>query len=88
MPTSVRLDPRTEQTLERLARLKGVSKSAVLREAVDALARKSLETGKPGSLFSKVEDLIGCASSGRGDLSRRTGEGFRRILASRSKRRP
>ena len=86
MPTSVRLDLKTEHTPERLARKRRTSKSAVLREAVDALARRWLCERATGSLFEKVQDLFGCISSGRGDLSTRTGEGFRRIL-ERQKRR-
>jgi hypothetical protein len=89
MPTSVRLDIRTEQVLNHLARKKGVSKSAVLREAVDVLARQSPEAHKGGSLFERAADLIGCVSGGPPDLSTRTGEGFKRILrgALRSRRR-
>jgi hypothetical protein len=86
MPTSVRLDVRTEKTLERLARERGTSKSAVLREAVDALARRSSGKRRNGSVFAKFRHVIGCASSGRGDLSTRTGEGFRRILEQRKRR--
>ena len=80
MPTSVRLDMRTEQALARLAREKGASKSAVLREAVEALARSSSSRPKANSLFERAKDLIGCVSGGDPDLSTRTGAGFRRIL--------
>ena len=83
MPTSVRLDIKTERTLERLARKMDVSKSAVLREAVDALARQSLQADKAGSLYERAQDLIGCVSGGAADLSTRTGAGFRRLLAQR-----
>lgn len=86
MPTSVRLDIKTERTLERLARKKGASKSAVLREAVDILARRSLHAEKSESLFDRAADLIGCASGGARGLSLRTGAGFRRVLARKGKR--
>ena len=86
MPTSVRLDFGTEQTLERLAREKGTSKSAVLREAVDTLARRSLHAEKGGSLFERASALIGCVSGGATGLSARTGAGFRRALASKANR--
>ena len=86
MPTSVRLDMKTERTLERLARKMDTSKSAVLREAVDALARQSLQADKAGSLFERAQDLIGCVAGGTADLSTRTGTGFRRVLAQKSKR--
>ena len=86
MPTSVRLDVKTEQTLERLARERRTSKSAILREAVDALARRSSARRGNGGVFAKFRRVIGCAASGRGDLSMRTGEGFRRILEQRKRR--
>jgi|GraSoiStandDraft_16_1057320.scaffolds.fasta_scaffold1414378_2 ribbon-helix-helix CopG family protein len=86
MPTSVRLDLKTERTLERLARRRRTSKSAILREAVDALARRSLaDNGRAGGL-AKFQHVIGCVSSGRGDLSTRTGQGFRRILEQKRQR--
>lgn len=86
MPTSVRLDVKTEQTLERLARKRRTSKSAILREAVDALARRSLSAHGAGQVFAKFQHVIGCVASGRGDLSVRTGEGFRRVLEQRKRR--
>lgn len=86
MPTSVRLDVKTEQTLVRLARKKGASKSAVLREAVDCLARQALHAPASGGAFARAEDLLGCVSGGTAVLSTRTGAGFRLLLA-RSKRR-
>ena len=80
MPTSVRLDSRTEQALARLAREKGASKSAVLREAVEALARKSSGHSSANGPFERAKDLIGCVSGGEPDLSTRTGAGFRQVL--------
>lgn len=88
MPTSVRLDIRTEQALARLARRKGTSKSAVLREAVETLARLSSRAGQSGGLFERAEDLIGCVSGGAVDLSTRTGAGFRRMLDRKTGRQP
>ena len=86
MPTSVRLDIRTEQTLARLARRKGTSKSAVLREAVDCLAQQALHAQPKGDLFARAEDLLGCVSGGPADLSTRTGAGFRRVLGQAKRR--
>ena len=83
---SVRLDAKTERTLERLARKMDASKSAVLRKAVDALARQSLQVDRAGSLYERAQDLIGCVSGGTQDLSTRTGAGFRRMLAEKGNR--
>ena len=87
MPTSVRLDIKTEKTLARLAKKMDASKSAVLRQAVDALARQSLGSDKSGDLYERTRDLIGCVASGGADLSTRTGEGFGRVLAAKNARR-
>jgi hypothetical protein len=86
MPTSVRLDVSTEQKLERLARQRKTSKSAILREAVDALARRSRAGEDAGSVFSRVQDLIGCVRGGPRNLSTRTGEKFRRLLEQKRRR--
>ena len=85
MPTSVRLDIKTEQTLARLARKKGTSKSAVLREAVDCLAQHALHAQASGGLFARAEDLLGCVSGGAADLSTRTGAGFLRLLPQQNR---
>lgn len=42
MPTNIRLNVKTERTLDRLAKKMNASKSAVLSKAVDALARQML----------------------------------------------
>jgi len=41
MPTSVRLDARTERVLERLARSRSQTKSEIVRQAIEALAAQS-----------------------------------------------
>jgi predicted transcriptional regulator len=56
MPTSVRLDARTERVLERLARSRSQTKSEIVRQAIEALAAQ--ERQRP---FEAVADLIGCA---------------------------
>ncbi len=55
MPISVRVDMKTERVIERLARRRGQTKSEVIREAVDLLARQTDETEKsehPTRLFT------------------------------------
>lgn len=78
MPTSIRLDPATERTLELLAKRRSVSKSALVRQAIeDLLAREEL------SPYERVADLVGSVSGGPEDLSERTGEKLRALLAGR-----
>lgn len=86
MPTSVRLDARTEQALARLARNKRASKSAVLREAVEVLARQTRQAESGGGPYQKADNLIGCVSGGPSDLSSRTGAGLRRVLGEKAGR--
>jgi len=78
MPTSVRLDPETERALEQLARSRSVSKSEVVRQAIELLAAQAQEAP-----FDRVADLIGCVRGGPPDLSEDTGKRFRQLLSDR-----
>ncbi len=92
MPMSVHLDSKTEALVGRLAERRRQSKSAVVRDAIGLLAarqqvsKKKLQ--KKVRPYDLVKHLIGCASSGSGDLSTRTGDKFYEMLvADRGKRR-
>jgi Arc/MetJ-type ribon-helix-helix transcriptional regulator len=78
VPTSVRLDPETERVLEELARSKSVSKSEVLRQAIELLASQVRKAP-----YDRVADLIGSVRGGPPDLSEETGKRFRQLLADR-----
>lgn len=75
MPTSVRLDAKTERVLERLARSRSQTKSEVVRQAIDLLAAQ--ERQRP---FEAVADLIGCVRGGPPDLSEDAGRKLRDLL--------
>ncbi|MGH2348742.1 MAG: ribbon-helix-helix protein, CopG family [bacterium] len=85
MPTSVRLDRKTEAAVRRLAKQHGRTKSEVIR---DAIARMAEESASPpiSSAYEAVEDLLGMASGGPPDLARRADHVFADLLAQR--RRP
>ena len=83
MPTSVRLDPETEALLRKLARTSGRTKSEVIREA---LHRMFAETRESGSLYHAIEDLVGIADVGPGDLARHHKQRFREKLDRRRKK--
>jgi len=85
MPTSVRLDAKTERVLERLARRRRMTKSAVIREAIHIAADKEDQRDSV-SPYDAVKHLIGCVSGGPPDLSERTGEKFREILKRKAAR--
>ncbi len=87
MPTSVRLDAKTEAMLRRLARRTGRTKSQVLRDAITRLAEPAdLEPGD--SFLGMVSDLVGVTAAGPADLARRSEETFReRLRAGKPRRR-
>ena len=85
MPTSIRLDPHTRAVLTRLAKDLQLNKSEVVREAIAAYGEAE-SPATPGSPYSRLQHLIGRHPSGRGDLSRDTGERVYRLLRERHER--
>ncbi len=79
MPTSVRLDPKTEAVVRRLARQTRRTKSEVIREAIARMAEEG-NTPRPSSPYAAVEDLVGIARGGPPDLARRADEAFKDLL--------
>ncbi len=86
MPTSVRLDQKTEVSVKRLARKRGRAKSAVIREALVAFARSEENAKPPRTAFDALSPVIGCVEGGPEDLSERTGEKLRALLRERQRR--
>ena len=84
MPTSVRLDAKTERLVARLAREKGQTKSQVIREALHSAAEKA-NRRKVSRPYDRIAHLIGSVSGGPADLSERTGEKFRQLLIERQR---
>ena len=87
MPTSVRLDEKTERILERLARQKRKTKSTVIREAIALAAKVSSREMKKVRPYDAFAPYLGIARGGPPDLSRKTGERFRRLLLEKRARR-
>jgi Ribbon-helix-helix protein, copG family len=85
MLATVRLDVETEQVLARLARSSGRTRSDVIRAAILELARQSPSPANDKSLFASIADLIGVAHGGPPDLSVRTGDKLRSLLAARAR---
>jgi Arc/MetJ-type ribon-helix-helix transcriptional regulator len=86
MPTSVRLDAKTESLVDRLARRKGQSKSRVIRDAIREYAKMETAVREPESAYEALKPWIGCVKGGPPDLSARTGEKFTRMLRERKPR--
>jgi hypothetical protein len=83
VPTSVRLDSRTERVVRSLARRTGRTRSQVIRDAIHRLAALESEAGEGQTAFELWKDAIGCAEGGPPDLSERTGDHFRSLLLAR-----
>lgn len=84
MPFSLRLDDATEERIDRLARERGTSRAAVVREAV---ARYAEEADGSVALVERLKPFIGVVASGRSDLSTQTGRRFASLVkASRPAR--
>jgi len=88
MPTSVRLDARTQGLIGRLAKRRGQTKSELIRSALEALVREAAEAEARTSgvtAYDRVAHVIGVADSGGARLSERTGERFRDLLIKRAR---
>jgi hypothetical protein len=86
LATSVRMDHETEKLLDRLAREAGSSKSEVIRSAVRLAAKQPKRSPRSGRPYDLLRGIVGSVKGGPSDLSERTGEGLRRVLASRRHR--
>jgi hypothetical protein len=83
---SIRLDRETDRLVRQLAAARRVTRSEIIREALRQLVQTKARAPGP-TLDELTRDLVGSYRSGRGDLSVRTGEGFRRKLRARRARR-
>jgi len=86
MLLTVRVDVKTERLLQRLARKRGRTKSEVIRDAIGVLAKEVEAQEVAERPYDQVRDLIGSVQGGPADLSVRTGEAFRRLLAGRRRK--
>lgn len=79
MPTSVRLDARTERTLEQLAKNRSQTKSEILRQAIEEMAARQRRP------MDVIGDLVGCVHGGPTDLSEETGRRFRELVGRKGR---
>lgn len=86
MPTSVRVDAETEALLERAARLRSQTKSAVIREALRHFCARVMIV-KAVTPYEAIREYVGCME-GPPDLSRRSRTYLRKILRAKSQRHP
>ncbi|RMH38246.1 MAG: ribbon-helix-helix protein, CopG family [Nitrospirae bacterium] len=77
---SVRLDPKTERCVRRLAKQKRQTKSEVVREAIELLLKHSTGQEPSKRPYELIAHLIGCVDSRGAKLSEKTGEKFAALL--------
>jgi predicted DNA-binding protein len=68
MPTSVRLDPETEELLRTTANTLNITKTDVVKASIRDFCLKILQE-KSSRPYDLISDLIGKESSGKGDLA-------------------
>lgn len=83
MSTRIKLDPPTEELLQRLVRSSGRTESEVIREALHRLTDGAADLAESKSLYDALEDIVGLAADGPEDLAERHNERFREELDRR-----
>ncbi|MEK7469576.1 MAG: hypothetical protein AAB074_19560 [Planctomycetota bacterium] len=86
MILSFRLPSTTRSRLLKLVRQTGKTQSALIREALDLLARASSQEAESRGPYEAIAHLVGCVRGGPPDLSAKTGAHFRRILQARRRK--
>lgn len=82
---AVRLDPESEEALNRVARETGQTKSEIVREALLQLPKRKARR-KVVRPYDLMKNGIGCFNSGGLRLSERTGDKFYELLVADRKR--
>jgi len=80
MGISVRLPPRLERLVARVAKVRGAIKSEVICSALTALEQEGRAAHIRPTPYQAMKHLIGCASGGPSDLSMETGKKFYELL--------
>jgi hypothetical protein len=81
---TVRIDPKTEAMVERIARRTGQTKSQIVREALKLLVERESVPDSAADRYQRVAHLIGSWSSGGMNLSENTGKKFAELLRKKA----
>jgi hypothetical protein len=84
---SVRLDPKTTNLVDRLAKRSGRTKSEIVRAALVEFARREAAGNGARTAYDTMAHLIGCFDSGGQRLSEKTGARFATLLKTRRRAR-
>ena len=87
MPTtSLRLAQRTADAIERIAHARNMTRSQVIREAIDTYIEAERRCATPDRL-GLLEKLVTYKGSGRGDLARNSETYLRKLFDAQRRRR-
>lgn len=86
MALTVRLNPKTERALDALAKRRGLSRSDVVREAIEQYHAAG-EVSAAGRPYDAWLDVIGIVALGVRDPARTTGEQFTAIVSGKKRAR-
>jgi hypothetical protein len=81
--TILRLDPNTRRKLAGVARRIGISKSEVIRRALNSWVKLIDSSDSP---YEMIADLIGVVKGGNPKRSEMSGKQFRKVLAKKRNR--
>lgn len=86
MPMTVRLSPVTERALNAMAKRRQVSRSDIVREALEQYGKADggADHTRP---YDAWADVIGAVSLGPRDATRTTGEQFAAVVAGKARAR-
>jgi predicted DNA-binding protein len=76
-PLTLRLDKKTRQRIARIASRRQMSKSEVIRQAIEAWVERQEPVAAP---YEAIRDLIGVVRGGRPGRSTETGRRFLQVL--------
>jgi hypothetical protein len=81
---TVRLSPKAERALDALAKRRGLSRSDVVREAIERYEAEGRDVKDSRRPYSAWVDVIGAVALGVRDASRTTGAQFTAIIRRRA----
>jgi hypothetical protein len=87
MALNVRLNPKTERALAALAKRRQLSRSDVVREAIEHYGAVADAGPAGGSPYGAWLDVIGIVNLGARDVERTTGEQFTAIVSDQARAR-
>jgi hypothetical protein len=87
MALTVRLSPKTERTLDALARRRRQTRSDVVREAIEQYAAGGESADGPHRPYDQWADVLGSVRIGAREAGKTTGEQFTDLVVGKARAR-